>query len=456
MDRRDFIALGAAGLAGRAALPPLLQRPGGDAVLATPIGAPSDRMHWWRDARFGMFVHLGLYSTLGGEWKGKLVGSHEWMRNNAKVPHEEYIKVADDWNPATLDVDGIVRMAKAAGQKYIVVTTKHHEGFSLWDSTVTDYDVMATPYKRDVMRQFATACRHHDMRLGWYYSIMDWYHPDYLPRRDWEARDASRADFARYLTFMRAQLRELLTNYGDVSVLWFDGQWESSWSHALALSTVDFCRALQPHVIVNNRVDVESPTGDARPVGYRDAGDYSTPELEVPARGIPGQDWETCMTMNDNWGYAKDDDNWKSPARLIGLLVETASKGGNLLLNIGPMGDGRVPQQSVDGLSAMGAWMRVNGEAIYGSNATIVDTPACRTTTQGRHINCFLERWVPGELLLPRITASPRRAWLLADRRHSLPVRRTAAGVVVELPERAPDPICSVARIEFEGVPTVT
>ena len=188
-----------------------------------PSATAADRLAWWRDARFGMFIHFGLYSTLGGEWKGKAVGSHEWIRNNAKIPHDEYIPLVGQFNPTASDADAWVRAAKDAGQKYVVLTTKHHEGFSLFDSKVTTYDTMATPYKRDLMRDVARACRKHGMRIGWYYSIMDWYHPDYLPRRDWETRDATGADFTRYVTFMRAQLRELLTNYGDISILWFDG-----------------------------------------------------------------------------------------------------------------------------------------------------------------------------------------------------------------------------------------
>ncbi len=440
MKRRDFLERAAAAIA----LPRLL-RPA--------PGQPPDRMAWWREARFGMFVHFGLYSIPGGEWKGKFVGSHEWMRNNAKVPHEEYIRLADQFNPTALDVDGIVRLAKDAGQKYLVVTTKHHEGFSLYDTAHSTYDVMATPYRRDLMRQFADACRLHDIKLGWYYSIMDWYHPDYLPRRDWESRDASGASFDRYVRFMHAQLTELLTRYGDIAVAWFDGQWEATWNHQHGQATYDLCRRLQPDVIVNNRVDVKPPGGDDRTLGGGMAGDYSTPELAIPARGLPGQDWETCMTMNDNWGYAKDDSNWKSSAQLIGLLVETASKGGNLLLNIGPAGDGRVPQPSVDGLRAMGAWLRTNGSAIYGTQASLIDTPECRSTTQGRVVNVFVDRWRPGPLLLPGLRGRVTTAHLLGDRRVNVPAALSPGGVTLHLPDRAPDPICSVVRVEFATSP---
>ena len=443
MNRRRFVAAGAGSLVVGG-----LGRP----VFATQPAPDDDRLAWWRDARFGMFVHVGLYSIPGGEC-GKLAGSHEWIRNNARIPHEEYIRLAGQFNPVALDADAIVRMARDAGQKYVVVTTKHHEGFSLFDSAVSTYDAIATPYRRDIMRAFAEACRRHDMKLGWYYSIMDWYHPDYLPRRDWELRDASGADHARYVRFMHAQLTELLTHYGDVAVMWFDGQWENTWNHALGQATYDLCRRLQPRVIVNNRVDVKPPQGNDRVQGGGMAGDYSTPELEIPARGLPGQDWESCMTMNDNWGYAKDDNNWKSPGTLIGLLVEAASKGGNLLLNIGPMGDGRVPQPSVDSLAAIGRWMRVNGDAIYASRASMVDTPACRTTTQGRVVNVFIERWVPGDLLLPGLQGAPRRAWLMADRGTTLPVQATPEGAVLTLPARPPDATCSVVRVEFAGLP---
>ena len=328
MHRRDFLqhlGAGSAALAFSNRRPAVGQLgPDADPGVATALNA--DRMAWWRDARFGMFIHFGLYSTLGGEWKGAATGSHEWIRNNAKIPHEEYVPLVGQFNPTGFDADAWVQAAKDAGQKYIVLTTKHHEGFSLFNSRVTTYDVMSTPFKRDIVGELARACRKHGIRIGWYYSIMDWYHPDYLPRRDWETRDATKADFSRYLQFMRAQLRELLTQYCDISVLWFDGQWEGTWNHAVAVSLVAYCRATAPSVIINDRVDAGAPKDAASDPQYRKAGDYTTPELKVPDTGIPGEDWETCMTMNENWGYSKFDHNFKSVPTLVKLLVETASK----------------------------------------------------------------------------------------------------------------------------------
>lgn len=460
MLRRDFLRTTAASAAALSL---------GRRVLGADPFPAADRMTWWRDAKFGMFIHFGLYSGPGGEWNGKPTGSHEWMRNNAKIPHEEYIRLAETFNPTALDVDAWVRTAKDAGQKYIVFTTKHHEGFALFDSAVSPYTVMHTPYKRDICADLARACRKHDMKLGWYYSIMDWYHPDYLPRRDWEQqgatrRDATGADFSRYLAFMKAQLRELLTKYGDIAVLWFDGQWESTWTHAAALELEAYCRKLMPNVIINDRIDVGMPKEP--PEGYRRAGDYTTPELTVPERGLPGQDWETCMTMNKNWGYAKDDTEWKSVPDLVKLLVGTASRGGNLLLNVGPDGSGRIPPESLAGLRGMGAWLRTNGRAIYGTKGnpfdrgllvqrTGVRTPV-RVTRTDRTLNLFVEEWLGGPLVLPGVRQAPRAATVLGAAAVPIEWEQTPAGLTLTFGERGPNAVMPVVQLRFDSVLRIT
>lgn len=458
MQRREFLQQMGAGTAGLTLGGRSVASMGGSQLAPLALRGPSagDRMAWWRDARFGMFIHLGLYSGLGGEWKGKATGSHEWIRNNARIPHDEYIALVRDFNPTQLDADSWVRAAKDAGQKYVVLTTKHHDGFSLFDSRVTAYDVMSTPYRRDVVRDVARACRRHGLRIGLYYSIMDWYHADYLPRRDWESRDASGASFARYVEFMKAQLRELLTHYGDIAVLWFDGQWEATWTHGLAQSLEAYCRSIAPDVIINDRIDVGMPKDAATDPTYHAVGDYTTPELKVPDRGMPGVDWETCMTMNANWGYAKDDHDFKSVPTLVKLLIETASKGGNLLLNVGPMGDGRIPQESLDGLAGMGAWMRVNGSAIYASRATPFANAPVRVTAQPRRLNLFIDEWRGGALTLPALRTVPRSAYLLEDRAMRMATTFSADGLSVTLPDRGPGTLSSVIVLEFNESPRVS
>jgi alpha-L-fucosidase len=454
MHRRDFIRSVGAGTAGLA-LGTQHRLPHRPSLPALPAGA-ADHMAWWREARFGMFIHLGLYSTLGGEWKGKQAGSHEWIRNNAKIPHEEYIPLVAQFNPTEFDADAYVRAAKDAGQKYVVFTTKHHEGFSLFPSAVTTYDVQSTPSRRDIVGEVARACHRHGLRIGWYYSIMDWYHPDYLPRRDWETRDATGADFSRYLTFMKAQLRELLTRYGHISVLWFDGQWESTWTHALAVELEAYCRSITPDLVINDRIDVGVPKDLPADTTYRRAGDYTTPELTVPERGLPGVDWETCMTMNQNWGYSKYDHDFKSVPTLVKLLVETASKGGNLLLNVGPMGSGRCPQESLDGLKGMGAWLRTNGGAIYGTSATPFAEAPVRVTAAHRRLNLFIDEWRGGPLILPGLRSLPRRAYLREDPALRPSTRSTAAGLEITLPDRGPGSLLPVITFEFDESPRVT
>jgi len=413
---------------------------------------PADqRVGWWREARFGMFIHWGLYSILAGEWGGRSDYA-EWIRNNAHIPVGEYEKLVARFNPVKFDADQWVGMAKAAGMRYVTITTKHHDGFCLFDSKLTDFCIRTTPFKRDIMKEMTAASRRAGLRQCWYHSIMDWHHPDYLPRRNWEAesRPAAGAHFARYVPYLHGQVTELLTNYGDIGVMWFDGNWEGTWTHELGVALYDRCRAVQPNVIVNNRVEGWSPVPITRPLG-----DFRTPEQEVPATGWLGVDWESCITMNDNWGYNAQDHHFKSVPQLIGLLVETASKGGNLLLNIGPRADGTFPDESVERLAAIGKWMDVNGGAIHGSTASPFAHTPFRVTSQPNRLNLFITDWT-GQVTLPGLKTPIARAYLLADAtKSSLAVIPNERGAQVMLPTQAPDSVCSVVVCEFDRAPLV-
>ncbi len=422
------------------------------ACLALPGAAARDtRMDWWREARFGMFIHWGLYAIPAGEWQGR-TDFGEWIRNNAKIPLDLYDQFRARFNPTAYDADAWVRMAKGAGMKYIVITTKHHDGFALFDSKQGDFDVMATPYRRDIIKALVEACRRHGVRVGFYHSIMDWHHPDYLPRRDWEKdRPATGADFERYVVYMKAQLRELLTNYGPIDILWFDGQWESTWTASHGRDLYAYVRSLQPTIVINNRVGGKS-------------GDFGTPEQEIPATGQPGLDWETCMTMNGNWGYNRADRNFKPTSVLVRNLVDIASKGGNFLLNVGPEADGRFPAESVERLAAIGRWMSKYGASIHGTEASpFAKLPwgrATRRALPGNATRLYLHvfDWpADGELVVGGLLNQPRRAFVLGDAgERALRVERRADGVAVSLPSIAPDAIDSVIVLDIDGSPTVS
>ncbi len=420
------------------------------------------RMQWWREARFGLFIHWGLYAIPAGTW-GEETGHAEWIRTTAHIPLAKYDEFVSQFNPTRFDPGAWVRAAKEAGMKYIVITTKHHDGFCLFDSKQTDYDVMSTPFRRDIMKSLAEECRRQGMKMCWYYSIMDWHHPDYLPRRDWEKdRPTEGADSARYLHYMREQLRELVTNYGDIGVLWFDGEWENTWNQKMGRELYDYVRSLQPSIIINNRVGAGRSGMQGFSQGEEFAGDFGTPEQQVPATGLPGVDWESCITMNDHWGYNSHDDKWKSSSELVRMLADIASKGGNLLLNIGPTADGEFPGPSIERLQAIGKWMKVNSEAIYGTQASPFKSLAWGRCTQkkangGTRLYLHVFDWPQNrQLVVPGILNNARKAYLLADsRRRSLKVNRHDDALVIGLPPAPPDPINSVVVLEIPGRPDI-
>jgi alpha-L-fucosidase len=420
-----------------------------------------ERMRWWRESRFGMFIHWGLYAIPAGEWEGKNVsGAGEWIINTAHIKVADYQPLITQFNPVKFDAKQWVSIAKNAGMRYIVITSKHHEGFGLWDSALTDWDIGGTPFKRDILKELADACQAEGIRLCFYHSIMDWTHPDYLPRRAWDPRPEVKADFERYRAFMKGQLKELLSGtYGDIGVLWFDGEWESTWTHEFGKDLDDYVRSLKKDIIINNRVDVgrEGMIGFSKNPEYR--GDFGTPEQQIPATGVPGADWETCMTMNDTWGFHKNDHNWKSNETLIRMVSDIASKGGNFLLNVGPTALGEIPPESVERLAAVGAWMKTNGEAIHATQASPFagltwGRATMRAVPGGTKLYLHVFDWpANGTLTVPGLMNTVKSAMILGG--SAVTSESKDGELTLTLPKIAPDPIATVIALELEGEPQI-
>jgi alpha-L-fucosidase len=416
------------------------------------------RMEWWRDARFGMFIHWGLYAVPGGIWNGQEVPSAgEWIMFSGQIPVKDYEPLVHQFNPVQFNAKEWVKIAKDAGMKYIVITSKHHDGFCLFDSNYTDYDIMSTPFKRDIMKELADECHKQGLKICWYHSIMDWHHPDYLPRRDWDKRPEIPADYDKYVKYMKNQLWELVNNYGDIGVLWFDGEWEGTWTEEYGKDVYAYLRDLQGDLIINNRVSKGRGGMAGMTAEGIFSGDFGTPEQEIPTTGMPGQDWETCMTMNDTWGFKKNDHNWKSKEDLIRKLIDIASKGGNFLLNVGPTAEGLIPQPSVERLQAMGDWLEVNGESIYDTTASVfprLDWGRCTAKPGKLYLHVF--DWpADGKLEVPGLQNKIKKAYLLADKKVKLEVASHSEGVTISLPAEAPDPIASVVVLKIEDEPDV-
>jgi alpha-L-fucosidase len=378
----------------------------------------------------------------------------EW----ANIPRTEYEKFATQFNPIEFNAKEWVRIAKDAGMKYIVITSKHHDGFSLYDSRVSSYDIVdSTPYKRDPIRELADESRKQGLKFCFYYSILDWHHPTaYVdaPRKDPTAGHSTNKlkDGGKepYLIYMKEQLRELITNY-DPAVLWFDGEWQEWWTEADGKELYKYVRGLKPNIIINNRVGRgrQGMQGMTK-TDQVYAGDFGTPEQEIPANGLPGVDWESCMTMNTTWGFKFYDDRWKSAEVILRNLIDIASKGGNYLLNVGPTREGLIPGPSVERLAAVGKWMKVNGSSIYGTSASpfLKQLDFGRATRKGDRIYLHVFRWpTDGKLRVPAIGKSIGKVYLLVDSK-KLKYEETSDGVVVDLPALSSDPIATVVVLE--------
>jgi alpha-L-fucosidase len=406
------------------------------------------RMAWWREAKFGMFVHWGVYSVPAGRYHGQPVGGiGEWIMNSAKIPSAEYKGFAKQFNPVKYDPEAWVRLAKAAGMKYIVITSKHHDGFALFDSKATDWDVVdATPYGKDLLKPLAEACRREGLRLGFYYSqAQDWNHPGGAAAGGHWDPAAQDGDMMAYIRKIAVpQVKEILGHYGDISVLWWDTPIDISREMADELLA-----AVRPYpkLIINNRLGGGYP------------GDTETPEQQIPDTGFKDRDWETCMTMNDTWGFKSDDQNWKSVEQIVRMLADIASKGGNFLLNVGPTSEGLIPAPSVERLTKVGEWMKVNGDAIHGTGPSPFRRPAwgrCTTKAlEGGRTRLFLHvfDWpADGRLVVP-VENRPVAARLLAEPARKLAAAAADEGLVVTLSGAAPDAIDSVVAVDVEGAP---
>lgn len=377
------------------------------------------RMKWWTDARFGMFIHWGLYA---------LPARHEWVKNRERMTNEQYQKYFEMYDPDLYNPKEWARMAKEAGMKYVVLTAKHHEGFCNWDSKYTDYKCTNTPFGRDVIKDYVEAFRAEGLKVGFYYSLIDWHHPDFTidnvhPQRqdnvaNYETLNKGK-DMSRYRQYMKDQVTELLTNYGEISIIWFDfsypgkyGKGHDDWDSENLLK---LARRLQPGIIVDDRLDLKDVEG-----GW----DFTTPEQtkvtkwpEYNGKRVP---WETCQTFSGSWGYYRDETSWKSPAQLLELLIESVSKGGNLLLNVGPTARGTFDQRAQDRLDAMGKWMKFNSRSIYGcteapAEFTTPDNTLLTYNPSSKRLYIHMLAYPMGTLTLANCADKIRYAQFLQD-----------------------------------------
>ncbi|WP_309119939.1 alpha-L-fucosidase [Paenibacillus sp.] len=375
-----------------------------------------ERVEQFLKDRFGMFIHWGLYA---------IPARGEWVRSVEKISNEAYQPYFEEFDASRYDPKAWARAAKQAGQKYAVLTTKHHDGFCLFDSALTDYKATNTPAGRDLVREYVDAFRAEGLGVGFYYSIIDWHHDDYPaygdrihPERDNPAFKDKPIDFDRYLNYMHGQVRELLTNYGPIDIMWFDFSYDDmtgeKWK---ATELVRMIRSIQPNIIIDNRLGGNIKA--AEPEVY--AGDFYSPEQIIPPGGIVDENgksipWEACITLNDNWGYHSEDRAYKSPKQVVRTLVECVSKNGNLLLNVGPDAKGEIPKPSLDILEGVGEWLRLNGDSIYGCGASALPKPEWgRYTQNGNKLYAHVFDRGVGPIYFQGLKGKIKKARLLRD-----------------------------------------
>ena len=405
------------------------------------------RIEWFMDAKFGLFIHWGLYSIPAGVWKGKEIpGIGEWIMNHAKIPVKEYEKLAEKFNPVKFNADNWVKMAKEAGMKYVVITAKHHDGFAMYHSKASSYNIVdATPFKRDPMKELADACKKYGLRFGFYYSqTQDWHEPN-AAGNDWDFNGDNPPNFTQYLNDkVIPQVKELLTNYGPISVLWFDTPRFMTLQQSKELA--ELVHKLQPACLIDGRIG-------------NNMGDFQTKGDNKIPTGATSSDWDTPATMNDTWGYKKNDHNWKSVQQLIRAVVEVASKGGTYLLNVGPTSEGVIPQPSIDRLHKVGKWMDKNGDAIYGTRMSpFISEPAWGeiTVKPGKMFLQVFDWPKDGKLKLYGLRNKVIKASLLANNKELLFIQKEDKALdhqelIINVPARAPDSAVSVVELDIEG-----
>ncbi|WP_182869027.1 alpha-L-fucosidase [Rhodopirellula sp. JC639] len=423
----------------------------GGHVFAQQNDEPRDdsasRMAWWRDAKFGMFVHWGVYSVVGGQYKGQeLPNSAEWMMARGKIPISEYEQYAKQFNPVDFDADEFVGLAKQAGMKYLVITAKHHDGFAMFDSKATEYNVVDfSPFGRDIMKELADACQKQGIKFGFYYSqAQDWHHPGGFGN-GWD-KSIKRVSSDQYVKEKAVpEVRQLLTEYGPIGIFWWDTPRAMSEE---AFNSLHSLTKLQPDVLTNDRLGEDFP------------GDYKTFERNIPRQAPAEKDWEVCMPISGSWGYKKSDTKFKSTRTLIQNLADIASKGGNYLLNVSPTGKGTLLPQATERLRGIGQWMQTNGESIYGTTASPIGEPdwgrcTAKVTADGTALYLHVFDWPEDQVLEVRGLTNQVLSATLLDGETSLTTETIDDGIRVRLPEHATDEFNSVIKLVVDGAPKV-